>query len=386
MPESQQNYQKFDVAIIGMGVFGSCVAWSLAKRGLRVFGCDQFNLVNDQGSSHGNTRLLRTLSQNNPRLYSLSVMSRDLWQELEEASGERLFEPTGSVVVGPQDGQLVVRAQEIAEVSGRTVEILSAQELKERHRAFSTVGDHVVGIVDELGGVLHAERCVAAAQNQAVKHGAVLQAHFAVETIDCADDGFAVTSGGQKIHAAYVVVATGAWSASLIPELPAVPERIPQVWYTFKGSSESFTVEDLPPFQWELDDNVSLWGHGECSGYALAKIGTHGNLELDRTVDINNLDRKVHPVDVAFAKKVLSTAMPEIDPEPADSRICLLTQTPDEQFLVGPLRSNGIHVATGGSGQGFKHGPAVGEIIAAQICGEQLDVETAFISPSRFGL
>jgi glycine/D-amino acid oxidase-like deaminating enzyme len=55
-----------------------------------------------------------------------------------------------------------------------------------------------------------------------------------------------------------------------------------------------------------------------------------------------------------------------------ESRVCQYTNTPDGDFIADrhPLADN-VWLLGGGSGHGFKHGPALGELVAAQVLGER---------------
>jgi sarcosine oxidase len=46
---------RFDAIVIGLGGMGSAAAFHLARRGRRVLGLEQFELLHERGSSHGLT-------------------------------------------------------------------------------------------------------------------------------------------------------------------------------------------------------------------------------------------------------------------------------------------------------------------------------------------
>jgi glycine/D-amino acid oxidase-like deaminating enzyme len=60
--------------------------------------------------------------------------------------------------------------------------------------------------------------------------------------------------------------------------------------------------------------------------------------------------------------------------------------TPDWHPLLGPVDGvDGLHLATGGSGHCFKLGPAIGELVAAELLGRKLaHAEIASFSVNRF--
>ena len=51
-----------------------------------------------------------------------------------------------------------------------------------------------------------------------------------------------------------------------------------------------------------------------------------------------------------------------------ETRVCQYEQTPDSHFIVDRHpRMNNVWLVGGGSGHGFKHGPALGEMMAESI-------------------
>lgn len=55
---------EYDVVVVGLGVMGSSALWQLAKRGQNCLGIEQFSLPHSLGSSHGGTRIIRSLYPN----------------------------------------------------------------------------------------------------------------------------------------------------------------------------------------------------------------------------------------------------------------------------------------------------------------------------------
>jgi sarcosine oxidase len=51
--------KKYDVAVIGAGVFGAWTAWHLAKRGQSVLLLDAYGIAHARASSGGESRIIR---------------------------------------------------------------------------------------------------------------------------------------------------------------------------------------------------------------------------------------------------------------------------------------------------------------------------------------
>lgn len=81
----------FDVIVLGVGGFGSGALFHIAKLGLKVLGVDRFGVTHDQGSSHGETRIIRRAYFEHPDYVPLLLRAYDLWRELECESQQPLF-------------------------------------------------------------------------------------------------------------------------------------------------------------------------------------------------------------------------------------------------------------------------------------------------------
>src|SRR5438270_8244590 len=96
-----------DVAVVGVGAMGSMALWRLAARGARVVGLERFEPGHDKGSSHGESRIIRTAYYEGPQYVPLVQESFTLWRQLERESGTSLLTTTGALMIGHPDGGLV---------------------------------------------------------------------------------------------------------------------------------------------------------------------------------------------------------------------------------------------------------------------------------------
>src|SRR5262245_35820311 len=91
-----KSTMKFDVAIIGAGVFGAWTAYQLRRNGASTILVDAYGPANSRASSGGESRIIR-MGYGPDVLYSRSaVRSLVLWKEFFERSGnQNLFKETG---------------------------------------------------------------------------------------------------------------------------------------------------------------------------------------------------------------------------------------------------------------------------------------------------
>ena len=116
----------FDAIVLGVGGFGSGALFHLARRGLKVLGIDRFGAAHDQGSSHGETRIIRKAYFEHPDYVPLLLRSYDLWADLEAESRQQLFWKCGLMLAGLPDSEAISGARLSASQHGLTIENLSA--------------------------------------------------------------------------------------------------------------------------------------------------------------------------------------------------------------------------------------------------------------------
>src|SRR5665213_2926809 len=104
----------FDIAVIGLGAAGAAALSALAREGAHVVGIDRFKPPHSFGSSHGETRLLRTAYSEGAFYVPLVRRAIVLWRELEARTGTRLFEQSGVTYAGPPGDWFVASARAAA--------------------------------------------------------------------------------------------------------------------------------------------------------------------------------------------------------------------------------------------------------------------------------
>ena len=124
--------RNFDVIVLGVGGMGSAACFELARRGRRVLGLEQFPLVHSRGSSHGQTRIIRTAYYEHPGYVPLLHRAWERWYELEQHTGRHLLTECGGLGIGPPDGEVVNGVLAAARGHQLAVDELSSAELRSR--------------------------------------------------------------------------------------------------------------------------------------------------------------------------------------------------------------------------------------------------------------
>jgi sarcosine oxidase len=377
-----------DVVVVGLGAFGSAALWRLAERGVQVAGLEQYGIGHHLGSSHGMTRLFRLACQEHPSLAPIALKSLELWTALGEQVGERLVHQTGCLSVGSPETRGVKGTLATASAGGLAVSEIGHEELVVRQPQYAGLAPGDVAVWDPGGGICYPERNVRAQAGAARRLGADIYPHTMASSIEASREGVTVRTPTVEFFAPHVIVAAGAWLGKLVPSLQLAPRRTPQYWFRPRDpQSDDFTLAKFPAFTWQRADGGHFWGHGSDEDFGI-KIGPGQAERLPENLDIDpdEMDRYIHTdSDVDAAATAVAEAFPGLDPRPAKIIPCVVTESPDGQFIIGRLPSAPrVIVAGGDSGHGFKHAAGIGELLSQIAADERPYCQTDFLDPARF--
>ena len=381
-PTGEQSHDA-DVAVVGLGAMGSHTFWRLAVRGVDVLGFEQFRPGHNQGSTHGSTRLFRTLCLEHPGLVPVARKSLALWRDLEQETGRPIVRLTGGLMIGRPDSEIIRGVREAAEVHGQDVRTLTAEEIRKEFPQHAEIGDDDVAILDPEAGVGRPENSVLSATEAAVAAGGRLVDRVAVSGIELVEGGAVVRTAARAFLVRQVVVTAGPWMYQLLPALPYQPIRTPLTWFTPDVDPAQFDLDAFPTFIREMPDGNRIWGHGSDTDHAV-KIGPEDDPHYT-LVNPDEVDRSISPADYTLVSQLVSRYLPGLDPEPTSAAPCMITRSPDMQFIVGrPYGDPRLLVGGGDSGHAFKHAAGLGEALAQMAVGEPIYTDFAFTDPNRF--
>lgn len=388
--------ERIEYAVVGLGALGSSALWRLAERGAKVVGFERFPIAHALGSTHGATRLFREACLEHPGLTPIAQLSHTFFRELEVHSGEELLRITGGVMIGDEESDVVAGTRAAASAHSLAVDVIDSAEISRRYPQHADIGPADVAVLDPGAGVAFPEPTVRAAVARSQALGARVMECARVVSVEPGADGVRVRTAEGEWLADRVVLTEGAWLADAMPSLSLHPIRTPMTWFSPPDGRSTleagYGIEDFPVFVRQLSPSDVLWGHGAVGDIAgaelgdLVKVGV-GDIwtERPRRLDPDRVDRGVSRTDWQHVSRLLETAVPGLDTVPARVDPCMITLSPDDQFVVGVSPTDPRIVVGGGdSGHAFKHAPALGELLARAALGEDQPVETDFIDPSRF--
>lgn len=376
-----------DVAIIGAGAWGASALWRLAERGVNVIAFDAQTVPNVYGSTHGHTRLFRIAIHEHADLTPVARRAKDLWRELEQKQGADLLHQTGLLSIGPEGGRAIRNGTAATELAGVKVSRFTIDELREKYPQHANLGDHYVGLLDHEAGYVRAEHAMVATAAAARAAGGILYEGDKVIDVVEDGDGMLVRTADREFRVDQVILSSGAWMSKMQDFVDLKPVRAPLFWWEARPgeNKEQFAIENFPAFIRHYDDEHTLWGHGSTSE-ASVKLGASYDDRARMYVDPDKVLRGMRPlVDWKTISDVLPTAVPGLDPTPTVAQPCMITESPDGQFVIGrhPDRPR-VVVAGGDHGHGFKHAPAIGELLAQIVTGEEVFTDIEFMRPDRF--
>jgi monomeric sarcosine oxidase len=358
------NQKGYDVAVIGAGVFGAWTAWHLAQRGQRVVLIDAYGPAHSRASSGGESRIIR-MGYGADELYTrLAMRSLAQWKKFFGAEHRMLFQKTGVLwLAGEDDLQL---RQTIFTLK-RCEVLFEEMDRAALGRRFPQIAfdDVTFGVFEPESGVLMARRAVAAVVEDAVKRGAEYRlAQIATPLGSGLLDSIS-TSAGERITAGQFAFACGAWLGKLFPDILGeriFPSRQEVFFFGIPGGDSRFAPPALPTWLFQHD---LVYGMPDLESRGLKIAFDHHG----ERVDPDTQPRMVSQEMAEAARNYVARRFPALRDAPiVETRVCQYENTSSGDFLVDrhPKMKN-VWFAGGGSGHGFKHGPALGEYIAGQI-------------------
>jgi sarcosine oxidase len=370
--------EPFDVIVVGVGGLGSAAVFHLARSGLRVLGIERFGVPNEQGSSHGVTRIIRLAYYEDPSYVPLLRRAYVLWRELEQVAGEQLLHITGSVDAGPPDSFVFEGSVRSCIEHGLEHEVIDGAEVNRRFLGYRLPAESMA-VFQPDGGFLLPERCIVAHVDAALVAGATVKTDERVLRWEPVGGGVRVTTDRAVYEGERLVLAAGAWEGELTG-LPVSAERQVLAWLD-PLRPELFSPDRFPVFNLIVEEG-RYYGF-PVFGIPGFKFGRYHHLEEVGGPDV--LDREPSQRDERVLREFAERYFPDGAGRTSSLKTCLFENTPDEHFLLGlhPEHENVI-VAGGGSGHGFKFASVIGEVVGQLARGESPQLDISLLSPQRF--
>ncbi|HUU32814.1 MAG TPA: FAD-dependent oxidoreductase, partial [Vicinamibacterales bacterium] len=348
------------------GVFGAWSALRLARAGWRVTLVDAYGPANGRASSSDHSRVIRAGYGADAIYTRWATESLAGWHWLARRAGEPLVVECGALFLAEAGSAHLAETARTLREAGVTHERLDAAAVASRYPQLGVIGLGEA-VFEARGGVLRARRAVAAAVAAAVAGGAV----YRTGRVAALDESMAAPrlqlQDGASLDADHYVFACGPWLPAVFPQAvgPRIrPTRQEVLHFGVPAGDRRFGADRMP-----------AWIDFAAGVYGIPDLDAHGfKVGIDRhgaAIDPDTADRLVGDDAVQMTRAFFARRFPALMHAPlVDAHVCQYENTATGDFIVDRHpRWGNVWIAGGGSGHGFKHGPAVGKHVADLVAG-----------------
>lgn len=297
----------------------------------------------------------------------MAARALTLWAKYERGWKRQFLHRTGVLWMAPVHDDAFergsVKALRAAKVKFHE---LSAMQMRKRWSQINFEGIEW-GIFEPECGYLDARAsCQAVVEAFVAAGGKYRQVAALAEGLESGPPRSLMLSDGSQLKADCYVFACGPWLGKLFPQ--AVGDLV-------QATKQDIFFFGTPAGDDRFSDaHLPVWGdHRGRFRYGIPGSDRRGFKIADDTrgpaFDPTFGERVVSPETLRDIREYVGFRFPALKSAPLiETRVCQYEQTPDSHFIIDrhPVAQN-VWIVGGGSGHGFKHGPAVGEILAELI-------------------
>jgi glycine/D-amino acid oxidase-like deaminating enzyme len=344
---------------VGAGIFGSSLAYRLARDGWDVTLYERHEPGHPGAASGGDSRLIRYAHGSDAWYTRSAWRARELWRELEAETGRELLVECGLAWLAHAEDGWEAESESVLQAEGIPVEHLNPDAGPELFPSFDPAGLAFV-LWEPNAGVLRARAATKATAEAAERAGVRLVPE--------------VARPGEP-QADVVVWAAGAW----LPELFDLEIRVTKQDTLYFGAAGW----ESPPAPAWVDYDRAIYGHGDLDGLGVKVAPDQEGPAFEPETG----SRDVSPDSEAVARAYLAERFPELGHAPlVHGTVCQYALTPDTNFVIAPHPARDDEwIVGGGSGHGFKHGPALAEYAARVVTGAEAPSEQFGLGPRGRG-
>ena len=350
------------VGIVGAGIFGLAAALELNRRGHQVTLFERGSIPCPDASSTDVSKVIRRTSYPEETYHELVERAAHQWRRWHDQLSRTIYYQTGKLNIWsdvPTDS-LARRGLETLHQRGKTVEVLSPTQVRQRFPQF-TVQDDDTLFYDPWSGYLRSGQAVADLVDLARDQGVAIRSHTPVQDVNETDQGILLFTGSERPLFDRVVVAAGAWVVRLFPTLKDhLRITRQQMAFLDPAEPEAFAQKVFPV--WTMLSSQAAWYGFPLLREGYVKIAEDSKVERAEP----EADRQPSPDFLEQARAFVAQRLPTLEgARLVGGRACLYTNTPDDHFVIDwAPGARGILIAGCGSGHGFKFGGSIGPVIA----------------------
>ena len=356
------------VIVVGAGAFGGWTALELVRRGARVTLIDAWGPGHSRASSGGETRVIRATYGTREIYTRMAIRALELWRVHDKKFQHSFFRKTGALWMFGKDDAYGKASLAALQAAHQPAEELSLAAARRRFPQINFDGVTSILVEPEAGYLLARRACEHVVERVVAEGGVYRQ--VAVAAPVHVDDRFqsVPVSQGPPLAADIFVFACGPWLGTLFPDVigrNVTPTR-QEVFYFGTPAGDTRFSEEAFPVWVDFADRLM---------YGIPGNANRGFKVCDDTAgprfDPTTGDRAITAAGLKNMRAFLSRRFPALADAPLiGSEVCQYEASPDSHFIVDrhPAASN-VWIVGGGSGHGYKMGPALGEMVASLVLG-----------------
>jgi sarcosine oxidase len=242
------------------------------------------------------------------------------------------------------------------------------------------VPEEFVGVWEPAAGFVMCEKAIGVMSRLAMEAGAKMHGREVVQSWRREGGGFIVQTDRDHYATAKLIFSGGAWTQQLVPALAnklVVTRQI--LGWIWPADPARFAHSRFGVWGIEQPDGSLAYGFPMLSDVPGLKLARHGR---GQTAHADTLRRDIDATDIAEIESLVNRWLPSATGPVISAKVCMYTNSPDGHFIIDQLE-DGVIVACGFSGHGFKFASVMGELLAEMAEGKKRK-EVEFLGTSRF--
>ncbi|MBI4591719.1 MAG: FAD-binding oxidoreductase [Candidatus Rokubacteria bacterium] len=369
------------VVIVGGGVMGASTAFHLAERG-----CRDVTLLERQGVASGPTGHSSALLRQH---YSIEIYARLAYESLQfyHAFRERVGGDCGlircglAVAIGPDDLEPARETVRMQQAIGIQTEFVPLETLRDLFGEIRT-DDLAAGVFEAMSGYAEPVTTTMSFVRRARELGVrVLEDRPALEILVAGGRVTGVRTPAGILHTDTVVLAAGPWTLDLVRPL--------ELDFPLRASRQQVVLFGRPeprrPQPVLVDMVQACYFRPEVDHQVFVGVRNPAGVVAD--ADPDRYDPRVNGDAVERAAILATHRFPHMErAEWRGGYAAIYDLTPDLHFVIDrPRTVEGLLLATGFSGHGFKHAPMIGRLLAEWVLdGQPKSADLTPFSLDRF--
>ena len=360
-----------DILIGGAGIFGITSALELRRRGYSVTLLDQGPVPHPLAASKDISKVVRMEYGEDELYMEMAEQAMNGFDEWNQTLSRPFYHETGVAMLAMDDmqpGGFEYDSWQTLWKRGHQPERLRSEEIARRFPAWKT-GRFTDGFFHRRGGWVESGALVGELIEVCRREGVMIKNDGAASlSVEAGRATGLRTADGRIMHASQILLACGAWIGTLLPEMDAVIRSTGHpVFHLRPTNPDLFSSPEFVTFTADIA-RTGWYGFPLHPSGKVVKIGRHSDgLPTDPIKGERSIPASIETELRTFLRSVL----PELADAPVVyTRLCLYADSIDGDYWIDHHpKIEGLTVAVGGSGHGFKMAPILGALIADRIDG-----------------